>query len=136
MKPYKLDREKVGSQFMFKDEDEGEEDAASKAPGDQPQEGLDIFEDEAKGFTDNWQEIENKAMEDYRLDKTSDKNALKDFVIKPYKEYYKANFDPKQYEYPINYYDNDDGFWDSFIAHKKSGYDSNEMITKRFSFKH
>ena len=37
---------------------------------------------------------------------------------------------------PLNYYDNDDGFWDKYIDHKTTKWAQNDMIVNRKFFKH
>ena len=37
---------------------------------------------------------------------------------------------------PINYYDNDDGFWDSYIQHKQNRWEKSGFITNRKNFFH
>jgi len=37
---------------------------------------------------------------------------------------------------PINFYDNDDGFWNSFIDEKMQRWDEHDVLTKRSFFKH
>lgn len=39
-------------------------------------------------------------------------------------------------ELPLNYYDNEDGFWDDYIEMKKQRYAGQHMITRRPFFKH
>ena len=57
---------------------------------------------DATGF-----QIDAEAMKDeYRL--------LEDFPVKPYADPYDIK-DPGYQAYPINYYDNDDGFWDEYL---------------------
>jgi len=37
---------------------------------------------------------------------------------------------------PVDFYDNDDGFWDGYLAYKESQYDELPMLIKRTYFKH
>ncbi len=37
---------------------------------------------------------------------------------------------------PINYYDNDDGFWDDYIQHKSNRWEKAGLITNRKYFMH
>ncbi len=37
---------------------------------------------------------------------------------------------------PINYFDNEDGFWDEYIRHKQNKWAANSMITNRPFIKH
>ena len=37
---------------------------------------------------------------------------------------------------PINYYDNDDGFWDDYIKMKQRKLEEHNLITNRKFFKH
>lgn len=39
-------------------------------------------------------------------------------------------------ELPINYYDNDDGFWDAYIKHKQDRWEEAGMIVNRRHFIH
>lgn len=43
---------------------------------------------------------------------------LTDFPIKPYSDPHDVYEDPNPI-LPLNFYDNDDGFWDEYIAHKQ-----------------
>lgn len=37
---------------------------------------------------------------------------------------------------PINYYDNEDGFWNTYIDHKYKQWDDQQILTRRQFFKH
>lgn len=39
-------------------------------------------------------------------------------------------------ELPLNYYDNEDGFWDDYIEMKQQRYSNQHMITRRPFFRH
>ena len=39
-------------------------------------------------------------------------------------------------ELPINFYDNDDGYWDDYIQHKQQRWERAGMITNRKYFFH
>ena len=74
--------------------------------------------------------VENNAEVDEEVDQV-----LHDFVIKQY-----AGPEEIQHEWegapPLYYYDNDDGFWDSYKRYKQDRWEQNSMITKRPFFKH
>ena len=40
------------------------------------------------------------------------------------------------HEQPVNYYDNDDGFWDEFISERRLRWEANPMIVNRKFIKH
>lgn len=63
---------------------------------------------------------------------------LEDFPVKPYADPYDIK-DPGYQAYPINYYDNDDGFWDEYLKQKHKKYEKyawEKMIVGRPFFKH
>jgi len=60
---------------------------------------------------------------------------LTDFWVKPYPQPFEVGEEAGP-PIPINYYDNDDGFWDSHIARKIDRWDRNEMMVYRKFFKH
>ena len=43
---------------------------------------------------------------------------------------------PKPLVQPLNYYDNDDGFWTDYIRHKQLKWAANPMIVNRPFLKH
>jgi hypothetical protein len=155
LKPYKIDIAKLGKAYMFDDDDNDIEQKAEEYESD-PR--LQLFNDEKAdknckpnsfpsyimsvtnpisiAYEDDWKTDEKSQVEKFELEKTTDQHALKDFVIKPYANIYDCQFDPKSYNYPINYYDNDDGYWDDWIAHKNRGYNENDMIVGRKHLKH
>ena len=47
-----------------------------------------------------------------------------------------ANIGEAPRELPINYYDNDDGFWDDYILEKQGRWEDAGMIVNRRSFIH
>ena len=134
LKPYDVDQEDVGTEYMFW-YDSDEEEAEDEEYEDDSR--LDDFKQTKQGIkTVNLEEEEKKKLESYEIAEDVDDKALKDFVIKPYSEPHQYECDPSSFYYPINYYDNEDGFWDDWIANKKRGYNENEMITKRPYVKH
>lgn len=62
---------------------------------------------------------------------------MTDFWLKPYID---PREDPvkeqKPLLQPVNYYDNDDGFWDEYIKHKESRWSANPLIVNRPFLKH
>lgn len=47
-------------------------------------------------------------------------SCMTDFYRKPYAEIHEVEGEPKEglFVQPVNYYDNDDGFWTEYIEHK------------------
>lgn len=62
---------------------------------------------------------------------------LTDFYVKPYPDitYVKAGNDPNP-AIPLDYFDNDDGFWDEYMSLKREKLGMNQMIVNRRFFKH
>lgn len=60
---------------------------------------------------------------------------LTDFYIKPYPSPFHV-FEQPGPLLPLNYYDNDDGFWDDYIQMKQDRMSQNEMIINRKFMKH
>lgn len=60
---------------------------------------------------------------------------LTDFYVKPYAGPHHVFEDPHPI-LPLNFYDNEDGFWDDYIQHKKNRMADNEMIINRKFMKH
>ena len=62
---------------------------------------------------------------------------MTDFWLKPYAD---PREDPMREQkpmlQPINYYDNDDGFWDEYIKHKETRWSANPLIVNRPFLKH
>ena len=59
---------------------------------------------------------------------------LTDFEIKPYPDIMSRE-DPGP-PIPIDFYDNDDGFWDKYIQRKKERMSEHPLIVNRLFFKH
>lgn len=61
-----------------------------------------------------------------------------DFYRWPYAEAHDIEAEQKEVEHvqPVNYWDNDDGFWDEYIAHKHKRMESAGFIVNRKFFKH
>jgi hypothetical protein len=81
---------------------------------------------------------EHEMIKDFDLEQIGGggQEALKDFLIPPLKNPYESAVNPEEMDYPVNYYDNDDGFWDEFITEKKQRYDNMNTITRRRYLKH
>ena len=60
---------------------------------------------------------------------------LTDFYILPYPDPTEAD-SPEEPLIPLNYYDNDDGFWDKYIQMKQEKWGANPMIVNRMFLKH
>ena len=60
---------------------------------------------------------------------------LTDFYVLPHPEAHETIEAPGP-ALPLQYYDNDDGFWDEYIAMKHKKLEDNPMIVKRPFFKH
>lgn len=60
---------------------------------------------------------------------------MTDFYTKPYSDPLKPLNEAEQV-IPLNYYDNDDGFWDEYIQEKYSKWGDNLMITNRLFIRH
>lgn len=58
-----------------------------------------------------------------------------DFYIKPYPSPHHV-FEEAGPLLPLNYYDNDDGFWDEYIQYKQDRMAENQMIVNRKFMKH
>ena len=66
-------------------------------------------------------------------------SCLTDFPIKPYAEADEARRSKEELNenlVPIDYYDNDDGFWDDYIKEKHQRMEEAGLITQRLFFKH
>lgn len=61
-----------------------------------------------------------------------------DFYQKPYAEIDEIEGEAAEvvYQQSVNFYDNDDGFWDEYIDHKREKWDENPMMVHRKFFKH
>lgn len=59
---------------------------------------------------------------------------MTDFYVKPYPDPLAPP--PKHLLQPLNYYDNDDGFWTEYIQHKQNKWAANPMIVNRPFLKH
>lgn len=60
---------------------------------------------------------------------------MTDFYVKEYPNP-KQRFGADDPILPLNFYDNDDGFWDVYIKHKYDKWGSNQMIVNRPFIKH
>lgn len=60
---------------------------------------------------------------------------LTDFPIKPYAEIDHVEEDPNPI-LPIDFYDNEDGFWDEYIQYKQKKLGQGDMIVNRRFMKH
>ena len=75
---------------------------------------------------------------DYELDPES-QTCLTDFPLKPYAgldDIEAADDIANEHLVPINYYDNEDGFWDNYIKEKQERQLQAGFITNRRYFKH
>ena len=59
---------------------------------------------------------------------------MTDFQLKPYPD--PRDPIPEPLIQPLNYYDNDDGFWTEYIRHKQDRWAANPMIVNRPFLKH
>jgi hypothetical protein len=61
-----------------------------------------------------------------------------DFYRKPYAEVHEIEAEPREVEHVqmVNYWDNDDGFWDEYLEHRQDRMESAGMIVNRKFFKH
>jgi hypothetical protein len=131
---YDIDFDQLGTEYMNVLEEK-------LAPGNQyDKDGrLNVFDkmdQKSSSFEDDWNEVtQSSGVDRFELEKDTGQNALKDFVCKPYPKSSDTLEDLK-FTYPLNYYDNDDHFWDDFIEEKHAEYDKMSMILKRPYLKH
>lgn len=61
-----------------------------------------------------------------------------DFPRKPYADLDEVQGEAVEaaFEQPVNFYDNEDGFWDDYIEHKRLRWEENPMLVHRQFFKH
>lgn len=59
---------------------------------------------------------------------------MTDFYLKPYP--HPNDPTPEYHLQPLNYYDNDDGFWTEYIREKQNKWSSNPLIVNRPFLKH
>ena len=147
---YIIDKADLGSDT----EDDGDDEAAEKEFARLLLGGLDEEEAlergnmlervmKAVGETDLEQERrkiydEEQTITEYELDPEVQK-CMVDFPTKPYAEIddvQAAAEVANENQVPINYYDNDDGFWDDYIAAKQQSQVEAGFITNRRWFKH
>lgn len=81
-------------------------------------------------------EEEQRKLQEFELKRDTGEFALKDFLIKPYLGPYDREQDPEDLKFPVNYYDNDDGFWDEWIDKRHKRFDEEGFLTKRIFLKH
>jgi hypothetical protein len=70
---------------------------------------------------------------EYQVEPEMEK-VMTDFYLKPYPD--PRDPTPKPLIQPINFYDNDDGFWTEYIEHKQKRWAANSMIVNRPFLKH
>lgn len=78
---------------------------------------------------------EEEAIAEFQVD-DGGQEGLTDFLIKPYIKAHEYEQEAEDMIYPLDFYDNDDGYWDEFIAEKKQTYNDIPMLTKRYFLKH
>ena len=81
---------------------------------------------------------QEQSIQDYELDPES-QTCMTDFPLKPYaglEDIRAADHIANEHQVPINYYDNDDGFWDNFIKEKQERHLTQGFITNRRFFRH
>jgi hypothetical protein len=63
---------------------------------------------------------------------------MTDFYRKPYADIDDVQAEAAEvgHEQPVNYYDNDDGFWDEFISFKRTRWEASPMLVNRKFIKH
>lgn len=63
---------------------------------------------------------------------------MTDFYRKPYAEVHEVQAVEQEvkFEQPVQYYDNEDGFWDEYIDWKHARWDSDTMLVNRKFFRH
>jgi hypothetical protein len=63
---------------------------------------------------------------------------MTDFYRKPYAEVHDIQAIPAEVAFvqPVNYFDNDDGFWTEYILYKHMRMEDNDMIVNRKFLKH
>ena len=75
---------------------------------------------------------------DWEIEGDAEEEVLQDFKIKPYLSPYES-FEKGYQAIPMDFYDNDDGYWDDHIAKKNEKYQNyamEEMIVGRPFLKH
>ena len=78
--------------------------------------------------------MENEqSITEYQVEPEIEK-VMTDFYIKPYND--PRDPHPAPLIQPLNYYDNDDGFWTDYIKHKQDRWAKNTMIVHRPFLKH
>jgi len=112
-KPFKLDPEDLGSNYHANyDPDEKEADK-KKFKKDERLFEFDSMTDSSTKTEDRIKrDTQEENLQEFELEKDTGKNALKDFVFKPRIGPYECEQDPEEMIYPVNFYDNEDGFWD------------------------
>jgi hypothetical protein len=135
LKPPKLDIDQLGTQYHSNYEDEVIEAESKEFEGDNR---LSQFSklNAKSNFDITDKKLEQERLQDFELEKDTGQHALKDVPYPKLPDPYDIPEDPELTLYPINYYDNDDGFWDEWIEKKNKHYDEVPMIAKRLFFKH
>lgn len=138
-------------EFTLGTDTEEEEEVAPEGQDPQLSQGVDDDEDElkrqrnamekfAKGLDEDSRDreaaqiMENELnIAQYQVEPEMEK-VMTDFALKPYPNP-KEEIDPPLLT-PINFYDNEDGFWDDYIRHKQDRWAANPLIVNRPFIKH
>lgn len=72
---------------------------------------------------------------DFQVEPEMEK-VMTDFFILPYPDPKQVDAETPHPVLPFNFYDNDDGFWDSYIRVKEDKWAANQMIVNRKFLKH
>jgi len=146
LKFYEVDETKLGeeSETEIEEDEDQEAMAQSMAAGlDQPEiEGEEAQNFLAKLLGDSDErdlemqkiKLDELNISDYQIEPEIEQS-LTDFPVKTYPDPRKPEADPLP-NIPIDYYDNDDGFWDEYIAKKRQKWAEHDMIVFREFFKH
>ena len=145
LKFYEIDEMQLGEESHDEDAEQNEDEARlAQGVDEEDEEELmrqrSEMEKFARGLDEDSRERETaKIMEtelsiaQYQVEPEMEK-VMTDFYVKPYAD--PRDPTPATLLQPLNYYDNDDGFWNEYIAHKQERWQLNPMIVNRPFIKH
>ncbi|CAI2384693.1 unnamed protein product [Moneuplotes crassus] len=134
IKPWDLEFGQLGSPAHANMEDNQEEEEA-EVKKDAKIEEFEALQAAEKAKRKSKVIDETEAIRSFQVD-DGGQEGLQDFLIKPNPDPYEIGQESEDMLYPINYYDNDDGFWDDHIDAKQNQYDQTPFMTKRLFLKH
>ena len=145
LKFYEIDETTLGTDTETEEEIVAEEDQ-KLAKGvddedDELQRQRNAMERFASGLDEDSREKEaaqimesELSITEYQVEPEMEK-VMTDFYVKPYDDPRNQVETPYRLQ-PLNYYDNDDGFWTEYIQHKQDRWARNPMIVNRPFLKH